>query len=238
MLLEVAEPGSLWENITHPCCPSTLSSPSPPAFLPGKAPEILKAQAGCWEAQRLGRPGGYALERPAGSNSRGRSLHFPFSLFCRRHPVEWLDRQTFSFHFRNLRFANGRNYTYLCYQVERLKHCSPDSSDWGVFQNWVWAPGHSHRRRELSVDPEKRRSRETQKHLSGALELQCGEHRFRSSLRCVPPQGKKPGRGRGRVSANCGRFRMPCTSCFPNIMIGRYNYNCNSLVFRVYYVRY
>uniref|UniRef100_A0A8C6C9G7 single-stranded DNA cytosine deaminase n=1 Tax=Monodon monoceros TaxID=40151 RepID=A0A8C6C9G7_MONMO len=55
-----------------------------------------------------------------------------------RHPVEWLDRQTFSFHFRNLRFASGRNYTYLCYQVERLKHCSPDSSDWGVFQNWVY----------------------------------------------------------------------------------------------------
>ena len=130
-------------DVTHPCCPSTLSSPSPPAFLPGKAQEILKAQAGCWEAQRLGRPGGCAPERPAGSNSRGRSLHFPFSLFCPRNPVEWLDRQTFSFHFRNLRFANGRNCSYLCYQVERLKHCSPDSTDWGVFQNRVWAPGHS-----------------------------------------------------------------------------------------------
>ncbi|XP_059968375.1 DNA dC-_dU-editing enzyme APOBEC-3B-like isoform X1 [Mesoplodon densirostris] len=55
-----------------------------------------------------------------------------------RNPVEWLDRQTFSFHFRNLRFANGRNCSYLCYQVERLKHCSPDSSDWGVFQNRVY----------------------------------------------------------------------------------------------------
>ncbi|XP_030711786.1 DNA dC-_dU-editing enzyme APOBEC-3B-like isoform X1 [Globicephala melas] len=56
-----------------------------------------------------------------------------------RHPVERLDRQTFSFHFRNLRFASERNCTYLCYQVERLKHCSPDFSDWGVFQNWVYA---------------------------------------------------------------------------------------------------
>ncbi|XP_057413418.1 DNA dC-_dU-editing enzyme APOBEC3 isoform X3 [Balaenoptera acutorostrata] len=80
------------------------------------------------EPQRPRQRAGLGLASKGGCSQRPRI----------RNPVEWLDRQTFSFHFRNLRFANGRNCSYLCYQVERLKHCSPDSTDWGVFQNRVY----------------------------------------------------------------------------------------------------
>ncbi|XP_036723208.1 DNA dC-_dU-editing enzyme APOBEC-3B-like [Balaenoptera musculus] len=80
------------------------------------------------EPQRPRQRAGLGLARKGGCSQRPRI----------RNPVEWLDRQTFSFHFRNLSFANGRNCSYLCYQVERLKHCSPDPSDWGVFQNRVY----------------------------------------------------------------------------------------------------
>ncbi|KAB0388593.1 hypothetical protein E2I00_005141 [Balaenoptera physalus] len=75
------------------------------------------------EPQRPRQRAGLGLASKGGCSQRPRI----------RNPVEWLDRQTFSFHFRNLSFANGRNCSYLCYQVERLKHWSPDSTDWGVY---------------------------------------------------------------------------------------------------------
>uniref|UniRef100_A0A8D0ZI99 single-stranded DNA cytosine deaminase n=1 Tax=Sus scrofa TaxID=9823 RepID=A0A8D0ZI99_PIG len=50
-----------------------------------------------------------------------------------RNPEEWfheLSPRTFSFHFRNLRFASGRNRSYICCQVEG-KNCFFQ----GIFQN-------------------------------------------------------------------------------------------------------
>ncbi|XP_057599319.1 DNA dC-_dU-editing enzyme APOBEC-3F-like [Hippopotamus amphibius kiboko] len=52
-----------------------------------------------------------------------------------RNPMERLDIRTFSFHFRNLRHAYGRNRSYLCFWVERVNPWSSDSSDFGVFVN-------------------------------------------------------------------------------------------------------
>uniref|UniRef100_A0A8D1NWP7 single-stranded DNA cytosine deaminase n=1 Tax=Sus scrofa TaxID=9823 RepID=A0A8D1NWP7_PIG len=52
-----------------------------------------------------------------------------------RNPEEWfheLSPRTFSFHFRNLRFASGRNRSYICCQVEG-KNCFFQ----GIFQNQV-----------------------------------------------------------------------------------------------------
>lgn len=46
----------------------------------------------------------------------------------------------FSFHFRNLRYASGRNCSFLCFQVRRMRHPSPVPSDRGVFRNQVWGP--------------------------------------------------------------------------------------------------
>ncbi|XP_010958714.2 DNA dC-_dU-editing enzyme APOBEC3 isoform X1 [Camelus bactrianus] len=58
-------------------------------------------------------------------------------------PVERIVPQTFSFHFKNLMFASGRNCSYLCYQVKRKEHCSPVFPDKGVFQNEVNTPCHA-----------------------------------------------------------------------------------------------
>nr|XP_031527701.1 DNA dC->dU-editing enzyme APOBEC-3G [Vicugna pacos] len=57
--------------------------------------------------------------------------------------VEWIDPQTFFFHFENLVYAYGRNRTYLCYQVKRKEHCSPVFPDKGVFHNKVNTPYHA-----------------------------------------------------------------------------------------------
>ncbi|XP_070362961.1 DNA dC-_dU-editing enzyme APOBEC-3C isoform X3 [Equus asinus] len=51
--------------------------------------------------------------------------------------MEKLHRKTFSFHFRNLEFAYGRNCSYLCYQVEGRLSGSPGLSEQGVFVNEV-----------------------------------------------------------------------------------------------------
>ncbi|XP_070362960.1 DNA dC-_dU-editing enzyme APOBEC-3C isoform X2 [Equus asinus] len=55
----------------------------------------------------------------------------------KRNPMEKLHRKTFSFHFRNLEFAYGRNCSYLCYQVEGRLSGSPGLSEQGVFVNEV-----------------------------------------------------------------------------------------------------
>ncbi|KAF0881444.1 ABC3F enzyme, partial [Crocuta crocuta] len=36
-----------------------------------------------------------------------------------RNPMDWIDPNTFRFHFPNLRYAYERNLCYLCFQVER-----------------------------------------------------------------------------------------------------------------------
>lgn len=48
-----------------------------------------------------------------------------------------LDPETFYFQFCNLLYADGRNCSYICYQVERRKYNSHVSFDWGVFHNQV-----------------------------------------------------------------------------------------------------
>nr|XP_044635552.1 DNA dC->dU-editing enzyme APOBEC-3C-like [Equus asinus] len=54
-----------------------------------------------------------------------------------RNTMAKLDPETFSFHFCNLEFANGRNCSYLCYQVEGRLSGSPGLSEQGVFVNEV-----------------------------------------------------------------------------------------------------
>ncbi|XP_055250481.1 DNA dC-_dU-editing enzyme APOBEC-3C-like isoform X2 [Moschus berezovskii] len=51
---------------------------------------------------------------------------------------------TFSFQFRNLLYANRRNCSYICYEVERRKHRSCVSFDSGVFHNQVYAGTRCH----------------------------------------------------------------------------------------------
>uniref|UniRef100_A0A9L0K646 CMP/dCMP-type deaminase domain-containing protein n=1 Tax=Equus asinus TaxID=9793 RepID=A0A9L0K646_EQUAS len=60
-----------------------------------------------------------------------------------QNPMEKLHRKTFSFHFRNLEFAYGRNCSYLCYQVEGRLSGSPGLSEQGVFVNEI-EPTHQH----------------------------------------------------------------------------------------------
>ncbi|XP_062971692.1 DNA dC-_dU-editing enzyme APOBEC-3B-like [Cynocephalus volans] len=55
-----------------------------------------------------------------------------------RNPMEGLYRGTFYFHFRNLRYASGRNTAFLCYRVEAVEHRSPVLIDRGVFKNQVY----------------------------------------------------------------------------------------------------
>lgn len=45
-----------------------------------------------------------------------------------------------SFEFQNLDFAYGRKDTYLCFQVKREQHSSPEPSDHGVLKNQIWPP--------------------------------------------------------------------------------------------------
>ncbi|KAF5928115.1 hypothetical protein HPG69_017655, partial [Diceros bicornis minor] len=52
-----------------------------------------------------------------------------------RNPMDRLDPRTFYFHFCNLEFANGRNRSYLCFQVEREENGSLVLIDTGVFVN-------------------------------------------------------------------------------------------------------
>uniref|UniRef100_A0A3Q2H4B3 Apolipoprotein B mRNA editing enzyme, catalytic polypeptide n=2 Tax=Equus caballus TaxID=9796 RepID=A0A3Q2H4B3_HORSE len=54
-----------------------------------------------------------------------------------KNPMEKLHRKTFSFHFRNLKFAKGRKCSYLCYRVEGRLSGSPGLSEQGVFLNEV-----------------------------------------------------------------------------------------------------
>nr|WGO51566.1 apolipoprotein B mRNA editing enzyme catalytic polypeptide-like 3Z2c-Z3 [Rousettus aegyptiacus] len=51
------------------------------------------------------------------------------------YPMERLDPETFSYEFQNLDFAYGRKDTYLCFQVKREQHSSPEPSDCGVLKN-------------------------------------------------------------------------------------------------------
>lgn len=51
--------------------------------------------------------------------------------------MERLDPETFSYEFQNLDFAYGRKDTYLCFQVKREQHSSPEPSDCGVLKNQV-----------------------------------------------------------------------------------------------------
>uniref|UniRef100_A0A9L0IVB3 Uncharacterized protein n=1 Tax=Equus asinus TaxID=9793 RepID=A0A9L0IVB3_EQUAS len=90
----------------------------------------------------------YNHEAPARGCPRRHSLHFHFPLFCPRNPMEKLHRKTFSFHFRNLEFAYGRNCSYLCYQVEGRLSGSPGLSEQGVFVNEVWPGRHSPHRQD------------------------------------------------------------------------------------------
>ncbi|EQB77188.1 hypothetical protein CB1_000240014 [Camelus ferus] len=81
-----------------------------------------------------------------GNPSHGVPLTAPYDSGQRwpmSNPVERIVPQTFSFHFKNLMFASGRNCTYLCYQVKRKEHCSPVFPDKGVFQNEVNTPCHA-----------------------------------------------------------------------------------------------
>ncbi|XP_062971694.1 DNA dC-_dU-editing enzyme APOBEC-3B [Cynocephalus volans] len=57
---------------------------------------------------------------------------------CGGNPMEGLYRGTFYFHFRNLRYASGRNTAFLCYRVEAVEHRSPVLIDRGVFENEVY----------------------------------------------------------------------------------------------------
>ncbi|XP_070309441.1 DNA dC-_dU-editing enzyme APOBEC-3B-like [Odocoileus virginianus] len=61
-----------------------------------------------------------------------------------RNHVRRLDPDTFYFQFHNLLYANGRNCSYICYRVERRKHRSYVSFDWGVFHNQVNAGTRCH----------------------------------------------------------------------------------------------
>ncbi|XP_052496175.1 DNA dC-_dU-editing enzyme APOBEC-3C-like isoform X2 [Budorcas taxicolor] len=63
--------------------------------------------------------------------------------------VARLDPETFYFQFHNLLYAYGRNCSYICYRVERWKHRSPVSFDWGVFHNQVYAGTHCHSERRF-----------------------------------------------------------------------------------------
>ncbi|XP_008562061.1 PREDICTED: DNA dC-_dU-editing enzyme APOBEC-3C-like, partial [Galeopterus variegatus] len=54
---------------------------------------------------------------------------------ARPNPMKGLYRGTFYFHFRNLRYASGRNTAFLCYRVEAVEHRSPVLVDRGVFKN-------------------------------------------------------------------------------------------------------
>nr|NP_001157153.1 apolipoprotein B mRNA editing enzyme, catalytic polypeptide [Equus caballus]ACT33416.1 APOBEC3Z2a-Z2b [Equus caballus] len=54
-----------------------------------------------------------------------------------KNPMEKLHRKTFSFHFRNLKFAKGRKCSYLCYRVEGRLSGPPGLSEQGVFLNEV-----------------------------------------------------------------------------------------------------
>lgn len=161
--------------------------------------------------------GDTSWEECPGRGGRGRFLHFLFSLFISSDHVARLDPETFYFQFHNLLYAYGRNCSYICYRVKTWKHCSPVSFDWGVFHNQVRAPGNS-------------------SHLFGALELQCGQHRFKCRRHCVPPREEKPGSRdwMGKLS----KFQDPCTSRFPKVVTGGYNHNCHSFVLRLCYVRY
>uniref|UniRef100_A0A673UJR6 CMP/dCMP-type deaminase domain-containing protein n=1 Tax=Suricata suricatta TaxID=37032 RepID=A0A673UJR6_SURSU len=61
-----------------------------------------------------------------------------------RKPRDWIDPDTFLFHFPNLRYANGRRLCYLCFQVEREDHCSYDDGDWGIFESEVHPQARCH----------------------------------------------------------------------------------------------
>uniref|UniRef100_A0A8D2IG02 CMP/dCMP-type deaminase domain-containing protein n=1 Tax=Urocitellus parryii TaxID=9999 RepID=A0A8D2IG02_UROPR len=55
------------------------------------------------------------------------------------HPqIRRLYRKTFLFHFRNLRWALGRNNTFLCYQVDREERDSTVPIHRGVFKTQVF----------------------------------------------------------------------------------------------------
>ncbi|XP_058424326.1 DNA dC-_dU-editing enzyme APOBEC-3Ca-like [Diceros bicornis minor] len=58
--------------------------------------------------------------------------------------MDRLDPRTFYFHFCNLEFANGRNRSYLCFQVEREENGSLVLIDTGVFVNQVYPETRRH----------------------------------------------------------------------------------------------
>ncbi|XP_077908576.1 LOW QUALITY PROTEIN: DNA dC-_dU-editing enzyme APOBEC3-like [Ictidomys tridecemlineatus] len=55
-----------------------------------------------------------------------------------RNKIRCLYRKTFLFHFRNLRWALGRNNTFLCYQVDREERDSTVPIHRGVFKTQVF----------------------------------------------------------------------------------------------------
>ncbi|XP_034491664.2 DNA dC-_dU-editing enzyme APOBEC3-like [Marmota flaviventris] len=55
-----------------------------------------------------------------------------------RNKISRLYRKTFLFHFRNLRWALGRNNTFLCYQVDREERDSTVPIHRGVFKTQVF----------------------------------------------------------------------------------------------------
>ncbi|KAL6039506.1 hypothetical protein STEG23_034322 [Scotinomys teguina] len=52
-----------------------------------------------------------------------------------RNSIRLLYQRTFSFHFKNLRYANGRNNTFLCYEVNRVECGELVPLYQGVFKN-------------------------------------------------------------------------------------------------------
>uniref|UniRef100_A0A671DS86 CMP/dCMP-type deaminase domain-containing protein n=1 Tax=Rhinolophus ferrumequinum TaxID=59479 RepID=A0A671DS86_RHIFE len=57
-----------------------------------------------------------------------------------RNPMKRIYPGTFSFHFRNLIYANGRNRSYLCFEVEGVPYHSSFTVSFhrGVFENQVY----------------------------------------------------------------------------------------------------
>ncbi|XP_049740413.1 DNA dC-_dU-editing enzyme APOBEC-3B-like [Elephas maximus indicus] len=59
-----------------------------------------------------------------------------------RKPMKTLCPDTFTSEFENLHKADGRNSTYLCFEVKTNTLPSPDFPDSGIFQNQDQPPGH------------------------------------------------------------------------------------------------